>query len=368
MAAFTVLFLVMGVFSLVVGRIVDRYGVRTVIFAGALTIGTGFALLGLMQELWHFYLSYVVVGIGGAAMGIPPATVAVSHWFKKRRGLAIGIMSSGLGVGGMVMAMLVGSYLIPTWSWRISYISMALLIVITIVPVSLLVIRTKPSDMGLYPDGASSPAEDIARDVELADTGGRNLRKAFASLSFWLIGVSFFLNAFCHVGVVQNQAPHLEDIGFSVATVAGVVGFVGLGSAFGKLIFGWLCDRIPAKYACAIGLALQIIGIIMLMNIELDSPSFLVWVYSIVMGMGAGSWLPTLSMITGTAFGLSSYGGILGSFLLIEHIGTATGPLVAGQIYDVTGSYSLAFIIFLSLYAISVPAVLVLRRRNLQKG
>jgi len=368
MGAFTVFFLSMGIFSPVVGRIVDRYGVRRVIFAGALMMGIGFILLGLMQELWHFYLSYAIAGIGGAAIGIAPASVAVSNWFEKRRGLAIGIMSAGLGIGGMVIALLVGGYLIPTWSWRISYISMGLLIIVTIVPTALFVIRTKPSDMGLYPDGATSPEENGTPDAELVNTTGPNAKMAFASLSFWLIGMSFLLNAFCHVGVIQNQAPHLEDIGFPTAMVAGALGCVGMGSAFGKLAFGWLCDRIQAKYACAIGLTLQIVAIILIMNIKPTSPLSLIWIYSIVMGIGAGSWLPTLSMLTSTTFGLSSYGAILGAALLMEHIGTATGPLMAGYIYDVTGSYHWAFIIFLSLYAISMPAILVLRRRSQSKS
>ena len=104
------------------------------------------------------------------------------------------------------------------------------------------------------------------------------------------------------------------------------------------------------------------------MNIKPDSPLSLIWIYSVIMGIGAGSWLPTLSMLTSTTFGLSSYGAILGAALLMEHIGTATGPLMAGYIYDVTGSYHWAFIIFLSLYAISMPAILALRRRSQSKN
>jgi len=147
-----------------------------------------------------------------------------------------------------------------------------------------------------------------------------------------------------------------------VVTTATALGTVGLMSAVGKFGFGWLCDRIPPKYACSIGLGLQAMGIITLMNVEPTSPEAMIWLYAIVIGLGAGSWLPTMSMLTSTSFGLASYGVIFGIVDLARSIGVATGPLMAGYLYDITSSYRWAFAIFLALNVIALPAILVLRR------
>lgn len=362
MVAFTIFYLVQGVTSPFIGRLVDRYGARRVIATGAFISGLGFTLLSLTQNLWHFYGGYIIIAAGMSAIGTIPVTAAISNWFKKRRGTAIGIMSTGVGGGGFALAPLIGGYLIPNFGWRVSYLVLAFIIWVVVIPIALLVIKTKPEDMGLYPDGEQAPEVLDEVKTSLSDSTGLSLKTASATLGFWLIAISFLLNQFSHVGALQSQVPHLEDIGFPLATAATVLGGVGLASAIGKFGFGWLCDRIQAKYACAIGLSLQFIGIILLTSVDPASPPALIWLYAIIMGLGIGSWLPTMSMITSTNFGLASYGAIFGAVTLFNNIGAAIGPLTAGFIYDTMNTYQGAFIIFLSLYAVAIPAVLAVRR------
>jgi MFS family permease len=169
-------------------------------------------------------------------------------------------------------------------------------------------------------------------------------------------------NNFSQVGIIQNQVPHLEDIGFPVAMAATALGGVGLMSAIGKFVFGWLCDRIQAKYSCLIGLGIQVIAIIVFINIRSESPISIIWLYAILMGFGVGSWLPTMSMLTSTSFGVAHYGAIFGVVAFAQSIGASTGPLVAGFLFDTMNSYHLAFIISLAIYAISVPTILAVRR------
>ena len=109
MTAFTIYFLVMGVTSPFIGKVIDCYGARRVMFIGALVTGLGFVLLRLMNSLWFFYVAWAVVGIGTASTSTVPATTIVSNWFKKRRGTAIGVMSMGIGAGGLVMAPVIGA-------------------------------------------------------------------------------------------------------------------------------------------------------------------------------------------------------------------------------------------------------------------
>ncbi len=362
MAAFTVLFLVIGAASPIAGRVVDRYGVRIVAFTGALIMGLGFVLLSLMHNLWHFYVGGGMIGIGMTALGPIPATAIVSNWFKKRRGVFLGIMSSGIGAGGLALAPLLGGYFIPNFGWRTSYLAMALLTWVLITPLVLLVMKTKPADVGLYPDGMEVPGAITVNPTLPPTTEGLTLKMALATPAFWLIGISFLINDFSQISVIQSQVPHLEDIGFPVATAAGALGGVGLGSLVGKFFFGWLCDQISPKYAFSIALVLVLTGITILMNIGPESSLAILWFYAIIMGLGQGGWLPSMSMLTSTNFGLASYGTIFGMLALIQSIGDATGPLMAGYMYDAMNTYHLAFIISIILCVVAIAAILMVRR------
>ena len=371
MAAFTIFYLVIGVASPFIGRVVDRYGARRVISTGAFIAGLGFVLLSRVSNLWHFYASYTIIGIGMTATGHVPSSAIVSNWFRKRRGTAIGIMSTGIGVGGVVLAPLVGGYLIPNFGWRVSYLVLAALTWVLIIPLALLVIKTKPADMGLYPDGSPAPEVIAVTEASPLTTKGITLQTALVTSCFWLIAVSFLTGLFSQVGVLQHQVPYLEDIGFPVTMAAGALGVVGLMSAIGKFGFGWLCDQIPAKYAWSIGLGFQMVSMIILLNVQATSPQAMIWLYAITIGLGAGSWLPTMSMLVSTNFGLAAYGTIFGAVTLFENTGVATGPLMAGYMYDAMGNYYWAFIIFLALHAVAIPTALAVRRpkslRNLRE-
>jgi len=358
MLALTIFFLIGGVSAPYVGQLVDRYGAKKVLAFGGFMTGLGFVLLSLVQTLWHFYGAYIIVGVGMAANGMVPATAVVSNWFERWRGTAIGIMSAGIGAGGFALAPLIGAYLIPNFDWRVSYLALALISWL-IVPLVLFVIKTKPVDMGLYPDGRQE-SEAVA-EASLSVAEGLTVKTALTTSTFWLIAIAFLANGFSEVGLLQNQVPYLVDVGFPPATAATAYGIVGFWSLIGKFGFGWLCDRIQAKYAAALGFGIQLIGVIILMNVRPAAPQVLLWLYCVTIGFGAGSWLPTMSMLVSTNFGLASYGVLFGIITLAQNIGTSTGPLVAGYMYDAMGSYHWAFIVFLGLFAVAIPSILAVR-------
>ena len=362
MVAFSIFLLVMGVASPFIGRVIDRYGARKIITIGALIMGLGFVLLSRMDHLWYFYLSYIVIGIGMAATGHVPASAIVSNWFEKRRGVAIGIMSTGIGAGGFALSPLIGGYLIPDFGWRVSYLILAALIWVFIIPLASFVVKTKPADMGLSPDGVEGLEREAVTGDSPLPTRGVTLKMALATSGFWLAAVSYLTGGFSSVGVVQNLAPYLEDIGFPAAMAASAFGGVGLGSLIGKFIFGWCCDRVPAKYVYSIALGLSVVGTIMLMSIKPTSPPVIIWLHVLVMGLAAGGWLPTMSMLISTHFGLTAYGTIFGMINFAHSIGVATGPFMAGYMYDNMGSYYRAFIVFLTLYVVSIPTIMAVRR------
>ncbi|MFC1983685.1 MFS transporter [Chloroflexota bacterium] len=362
MVAFTVYLVAQGIASPFVGRIVDRYGAGKLIAIGAIISGLSFVLLSQTRSLWYFYIIYAIYGIGHVTSGHVPASVIVSNWFNKRRGTAMGMMSTGIGAGGFAIAPFIGGYILPTFGWKGGYIASALLTWIVTIPLALFVLKSKPADMGLYPDGVDSVEAETLAKASYQASGGLTPKVALATSAFWLMTITLSISAFSQLGIVQNQVPYLEDIGFPVVMAATALGTIGLGSLIGKFIFGWLCDHIPPKYACAMGCGLMLVGASIIMNVGPSSSHATIWIYAIVMGLGIGSWLPTSSLLTSTNFGLGSYGAIWGLINGFHGIIAAMGPMTMGYIYDTTGSYDQAFIIALVLLAISIVTILLVRR------
>ena len=360
MVGFTIFWAMMGVASPLFGRILDKHGARRAITLGATVMGVGFVVVSMMNSIVLFYLGYVLVGAGAAGIGPVPSSAIVSNWFRRKRGTAVGITSAGIGAGGVLMAPIVG-YLLAAFDWRTAYFAMALIIWIVVIPLALILVRTRPEEMGLHPDG------DLNVDAAHGDGNeglvwGLSLRQAAATLPFWLIAGSYLLGNFSSMGGLQAQVPNLNDIGFPTATAAAALGAIGFGSGVGKVFFGWLCDRMQPRLASAIGLSLQCAAVLILLQVRSDSPMALVWAYSLLMGFGAGSWLPTMSLLVSRSFGLAFYGSVFGVVNLAQSMGTATGPLVAGMMYDAGGTYRWAFVLFAALYGIAIPAVLFVRR------
>ncbi len=363
--AWTIYLLISGITSPFVGRLISYYAAKWVIATGAIIVGLGFIWLSLISQLWAFYLGYAIIGVGMATMGHVPSSTIVSNWFKKRRGMAVGIMSAGIGAGGFVLSPLIGGFLIPNFGWRIAYRAMAVLAVALVIPLAALVIKSRPAEKGLYPDGEPVPGVPDPAENQYSHTNGPTLKTAIATAAFWLIAISFLVGNFIQAGILQTQVPHLADIGFPVALAAGALGAVGFGSTIGKFVFGWLCDRISPKYAWAIGLILQAGSLLILMSVKPTTPLAIIWLYTILMGLSAGAWLPTMSMLVSTSFGLGAYGTIFGAASFFQSMGVATGPLMTGYMFDTLGNYRLAYIIVLALHAIALPTALFVRRPRL---
>ncbi len=361
MAAFTILVLFTGLTAPFAGRLVDRYGAKSVIPLGALVAAIGFVLLSQMSNLWHYYVGYAVIGVGLTAVGQVTSSCVVSHWFVKRRGLAIGIMSMGLGLSGVIFAPLVAVYLIPNFGWSNAYLALAVITGGLVIPLALSVIRTKPAELGLFPDGMETADLADTAEANTSASHGLPLKVAMATSAFWLISASVMFNH-THLGVVQNAFPHLTDMGFPLGISASAIGIGSIMSAVSVFFFGWLCDRTSAKFACTIGLSLTALGILIFIYIDADSPAVMVWLYSFIVGFGIGSWMPTMSMLVSKSFGMAHYGSIFGMASLFQHIGAAAGPLLAGYLYDSMNSYHRAFIIILALVVLAIPLVMAVRR------
>lgn len=346
MTASTLQLLCLGLVSPLVGKAVDIYGSRRIVSSGALVSAAGFLLMPTMETTIHFYLCNIIIGIGSAAMGPVPCSAAVTEAFDEKRGIAIGIMSTGIGIGGFVIAPLIGGMILPGFGWQAAYVCIAG-ITILMVPLAMLFLK-----------GKSGRAETMAQSSgRQAFPAASTVKKDLVSAPFILIAGGFFLFLFSAVGVLQTQVPHLQDVGFPLLLASSAMGALALVSAVGKFVFGLLCDRYHPKVAFSIGAVFLMAGIFILRNISTESSPALIWVFAIVFGIGVGSWLPSMSMMVSRTFAKASYGTIFGAVTLIQQMGSAMGPLASGYIYDMTGNYQPAFDLYLLLAFCAVGVI-----------
>jgi MFS family permease len=150
-------------------------------------------------------------------------------------------------------------------------------------------------------------------------------------------------------------------VGFATATAAALLGIYGAGSTVAKVLSGRLCDRIQANRVFAIGSALLMSGVLLLLTVRADSPLLLLWTCGALLGLGAGVWLPTLSVLASMHFGLSHYGAVLGALNICMSLALGFGPLLAGFLHDSTGSYVFALTVFAILLLLAIPSILLVR-------
>jgi len=354
-----------GIASPFIGRIMYRRRAKKVIAAGAVLMAVGLALLGLTQTLWHFYLLFSLIGLSSTAVGVLPASMILSNWFKRQRGFAIGILGMGIGAGGFTVPWLLSAYIIPEFGWRFGYITCGVLLAAVIIPLSLLVIRETPEEIGLLPDNNKKGGRERHRPLPINEAD-IPFERVIKTPAFWLMAVSFTAFSFGNGHTFFNQVPHLQDIGYPAVEAAIAVQAVGIGSAIGKFGFGWLCDYIRPHYILIVGSVLELGATLLLMQFDQSSTLCMLWVYGLIMGLGMGSWLPAISMTTSATFGLMTYGVVFGIYNMLFNIGNALGPVVGGYIFDSTGTYGPAFILCLIAYAIAVGTMFLTRPRHKQ--
>jgi MFS family permease len=360
-AALLFYFIPYGAFSILAGRLTARFSARWLITSSALGVGASLLLLSSISTLWQFYALYAFLGVSSAFSGVPLA-VLITNWFAKKRGRAMGIMQLGMSLGALVGGPFTG-YLIQSFSWHIAYIALGALVLVLVIPLSLKVIRNKPEEIGLFPDGEKPiPGEETPMEVtdesppsSLATKGEeKTLRALFISLPLWLIAIAFFLTDSSRIAVVMHQVSLFTDIGIPEITAATALGFTGAIGAPGKLSFGYLSDKQSIRYVTILCFILQALGIFLLTKV---STVGMMWLYVVVFGFSNGASPTLLALVVGKRFPLRHFGTIYGVMMFVTMIGFALGPIFAGHIYDVTQSYSAALNIFLIAYIVAIAAI-----------
>lgn len=343
-----------------VGHLTEAYGPKKVMTTFAAISGAAFILVSFTTTLWFFYMSYALLAIGSTGIGFVPVSSLLSRWFNRKRGTAIGAAMVGISVGGLVMAPLVG-WINARYGWRLSFVFIGILVWVLALPITLFVIKSHPQDMGLMPDGdPPTPAPDS--DTAVADSApslsaeekGWPLREALWSRAFFWIAATYFLVPLAQMGMLQHQVPMIVERGLSTGMAATALGLTaGLGG-LGKLTFGRIAETIPFRYAAGLCFGLQALAVFSLLNAQ---GMILVWIYVMLFGFAMGGVIVLMPLAVGQFFGMASFGVILGGISFVQAIGTACGAVISGLIYDTSGSYRLAMIIYIGLYIAAVVAI-----------
>lgn len=339
-----------GVAGPIVGWAVDKYGARGVILFGGIVSGFGFAMMFFVNSLLGFYIFYgIILSIGMSAMLYIPAFTVIAQWFNKKLSIALALLAVGAGIGGLVCAPSVAA-LITRFGWRVTFLIVGIIIWMVVIPLSF-VVKNRPAEMGLAPDGASLDTNDsidaAAKNSKETFYGSPRqtdytLKQALHSSSFWVLAVCFFCMSITHATVFVHAIPFLTDVGISMTKAAFSIGLLTVVSIAGRLSFGYLGDYIDKRYLLLIAYFLMAIGVIILMYArEMKT----VYLFIAFFGVGFGGNVPLMPAIRAQYFGRKALGKIQGSMSPITMVAGATGPVLAGHLFDTTGSYNSAFLL-----------------------
>lgn len=325
------------------GRWIDRHHPRWVVIPASLLMGAVFISMSYLTPfLWHFLLLYVLLAFGAAGlMGAPPVSI-VTRWFRKRRGLALGLSLLGPGLGGMIMVPL-SDYFISAFGFRISYILLGFIVWALILPIAIFLLKRDPNDLGLAYDGENpgyeaNPSSNKEASLSLS---GLSFKEAWRTLNFWLLGSAVFLSGSGMTGAHLHLIPLLTDRGFSPAQAAALFSLSSVASLFGRVTSGYLADKLVAKYVTACFYLTMTVSFLLL----LGEGNGIMYLSIFLLGLGLGAEIDLMAYLTGECFGFSSFGKIYGFIYAFFQLGVITGPLFMGYIFDITGSYNTGLIL-----------------------
>lgn len=347
------------------GVLIDRFGSRKIIPVGAVVVALGLFACSSIAEPWHLYVYYgVTCGIGLNLVGALSHTSMLANWFFRRRGMALGLAASGIGVGVFAVVPVL-QYIITTSGWRTAYAVLGVGVLLTIPTVGLLFYRQRPEEFGLLPDGgpgvAKTPTGSLPPRLLVVDAAWAarrwDARSAITTHRFWLLLVAFAFGTLALQTIMAHQVAYLVDRKFDPFLAAAVVGLLGLCSSVAKALWGWASDRFGRELIYSLGVACLVLGILVLGLIADASQAWAAYLYALAFGVGYGVYAPLMPAMAADIFQGPRFASVYGAIYVGTGVGSALGPWLGGFLFDATGSYALALAISACAAAISVAAV-----------
>ena len=341
--------------SFVVGRLIDRYGPRIFIPVSALAIGLCLFLVSRATSPWHIIVLFGVVGVSGLATpnGIV-TSVPVAKWFLRKRGKALAIATTGLGIGGIVFLPFT-QFLISNLGWRGAWSALALIFFFIAAPISLIFLRRQPEDMGLVVDGdkVSPDHSDTGKENPLVEIQW-TVKEALHTGALWKLMFVFAVTGMAQGGASVHRIPYWIARGFDAHIVSYAFSADAAGAATMALISGWLADRFPIRYIAGISFVGFTVAIF-LMICGFDE--VFLFASTITFGLSVGAGMVVHSYIFASYFGREFLGAIRGIVMPVNLISAGLGAPIVGYMHDGMGTYTSAWWLLISLYAIGALVV-----------
>ena len=345
----------MMVFLPFAGKIMGKYDIRMVLIVAILLQGGAFALFGMMNSVWGWYLLAIPLSVGSVLVTQLAGPVLINQWFKKRNGLALGIMMAASGLFGAIIQPNVGT-LIASQGWRASYIIVGVAAIIIVIPVVLLFIRMSPQQKGLLPYGFEKAEGNDSNAAQTVEHKGVTAAVAKKSLAFYAL--LFFLFLITAVAsFAQFIAPYAQSIGYDVQFAGNVMGVFMFGVLVGSLVFGFLTDKMGAKKTTFLSMFVGLISVFLLIFLP-DNPL----VFSVAIGLFGfvSSSVGTLGpLLTTSIFGIKEYGAIYGTAALGLAFAGITALPAYGFVFDATGSYLYVLYAVAAMILLSVLLIII---------
>lgn len=342
-----------AVWAPIIGRLIDRRSARTIGIIGAALFAAGFASIALAGAPWAMALALAgPVALGSTAAGAFAANTLAARWFVAKRGRALGIVSVATSAGGFVVVPVMAR-LVEALGWRDAVLVAGLGIGAMVALATWGFIRDRPADVGQFPDGA-----DAAPQVDTPDDRRWTVGEMLKARNFWLVGIGAGLLLGSDQALLVSLVPYGVGRGFSVTEAANLIAVLTGSAVVGKLVIGWLADRIDKRalfgFTCLCNIAF-----LLLLRSE---PSYgaLVAAASVI-GLAIGGVYPAWTTLTAQCFGRVSFGQAYGLMNLVTMPFVLASITLAGRSFDATGSYDLAFAIFLGSAALAAALVALVR-------
>ena len=340
-----------GILGPIDGYLIDKFGPRIVILVGVPIMSVGYILLSKVDSFLSFSLVYILgVTVGSGTLHTPIQT-AVANWFNKKRGLAFGVMWSGVGIGGLLVPFY--GWLIQAYGWRDTSIIIGFVILLVGVPCGMLM-RHNPYQYGDYPDGMK-PSNDTEEDLIHHDDESYTVKEALSTSSFWLLTMATGLRILVTSGVSLHLVPFFVDLGISPVAAAGFAGSVGIMSIPGRFGLSTIGDYINKRYILVICMLCLSLGVFLLSIMDsLTGVILALILYS--SSQGGSAVIPNALMAD--YFGIKHYGTIMGFRSILVTFGVIAGPIISGATFDNYGSYKFAFMSFAFINLIAFVMVI----------
>ena len=341
------------------GVLVDRVGTRRMVLIGFILMGLGFVWLSQVDTLWEFYAAFMTISLGSGLGGWLAIVAMVNNWFEKRRSFAMSIAMSGIHLGGLLVPIF--AFSIENYEFSATTIGVGIILLIVVGPATW-IIRSKPEDMGLAPDGVSIVKESgelLGTSDPSEDESDFTVMQALKTPAFWILTVTQISSSVSIVTLALHLVPKLTDMGMTLSSAGTVVLVYTVVALPAQSIAGYLAERLPKIIMISFFLFLQGAGIAL---IALFDNVIMAYLFAFLYGIGFGGRTPLITAIRGDYFGRKAFATIMGVSQFPMNLAMIVAPLFAGYMFDTTGTYIVPFMTFSVLCIFGSALILFVRK------